>query len=84
MVRLMTPVASHPQRLYAAFAVAFLGLVTVAGVLFATTSPAEAQRYERRQRSEGFSPFGFFFGDRPNAPREYRERRPSRYSRSCE
>jgi uncharacterized protein len=82
MVHLMTPVANHPRRSYAAFAVAFLGLVTVGGVLFASTSPAEAQRYERRQRSDGFSPFGFFFGGRPNEPREYRERRPRRTSRS--
>jgi hypothetical protein len=82
-VRLMTPVASDPRRPYAVLAVAFLGLVMVGGMLFASTSPAEAQRYERRYRSEGFSPFGYLFGGRPNEPREYRERRQPRESRSA-
>jgi len=68
------PEASRPRQTYAAFAFALLGLVTVGAVLLAPTDPAEAQRFERRSRSEGFNPFEFFFG------RSSRERRSVRES----
>ena len=73
--------ASHPRRLCAGFALVLLGLSAIGGALLSSTSSAEAQFFERRQRPEGFNPFGFIFGGggRPNEPRDYRwERRAPR------
>jgi len=75
MGSLMMPEAGQSRRLCAAFALALLGLAAVGAMMFAPTSPAEAQFFERRQRPDGFNPFGFIFGGRPNEPREYQRDR---------
>jgi len=81
----MTPQVGQLRRPYTAFALAILAAAFIGGTLLASMSPAEAQLFERRQRGDGFNPFGFIFGGRPNEPRDYRwERRAPRQARPAQ